>query len=101
MAFPLVFAGIAAWGAEKFGTFAAKKAYNFAAAGVFVAGMVASVAGLVALVTVIPSPPQAISDALGYVAPADWGAQLALIVAARAYSLVWFTWREGYKIAVR
>lgn len=97
---PLFFGSILAWFAEKFGTFAARKAYKLAAAAVFVAGMVASLAALLALVTVVPSPPAAVSAALGYVMPSDWASQLTIILGARAYSIVWYTWREGFKIAI-
>jgi len=97
---PLFLAAALTWIAERFGTFAAVRAYKLAAAGVFVAGLVAGLAALVALVSVVPSPPSVVTDVLGYVMPSDWAAQLSIIVAARAYSIVWYSWREGYKIAV-
>jgi hypothetical protein len=97
---PLIFLPLIAWFVEQFGSFAAKKAYKLAAALVFIAGMVASVAALVALVSIVPSPPASISATLGYLMPADWASQLAIIVSARAYSLVWYSWREAFKIAV-
>jgi len=97
---PIIFASILSWIAEKFGTFAAKRAYKLAAAAAFAVGMVASLGALIALVTVVPSPPAAITAVMGYLMPSDWGAQLSIIVGARAYSLVWYTWREGFKIAL-